>query len=399
MKIFTPVGSSQRLVEMFGRINKVQFKEGFALENDSINTLNDSFNKLKNGQITIKQPQTQVNGDKTFIELKCADERNNNITFNFQTSSQESDQDGVFSVGDVRLINFKFEPTDGSQGVEMDENSLNTFNQQHSDELYDIVDEYIDVESENQLDELYEEAIKKIDSYPYGGGSERTQTAKNYVGEKPSNPKLRTNAPELEKYIDENEEHREKTKYDYIHLNPPKGSSLYDNADDWTRDLNLYYSNNYYKTEIPHKHEIDGIFNYSSNGKKIASFDNRNDIGWINKLFSDNKIVENIDVEQLTQDKEENGDMLDGGLGDDASPLDFNPEQILQGMKVEFEHTNDPMVALEITMDHLSENSDYYSYLDKMEKEMDSDTEPDQDDELTDMLLGYKPKNVGDEIE
>ena len=33
------------------------------------------------------------------------------------------------------------------------------------------------------------------------------------------------------------------------------------------------------------------------------------------------------------------------------------------------EHTDDPKVALEITMDHLEELPDYYDHLDKMEKE------------------------------
>jgi hypothetical protein len=37
------------------------------------------------------------------------------------------------------------------------------------------------------------------------------------------------------------------------------------------------------------------------------------------------------------------------------------------GMKVEMEHTNCPLIARKIALDHLSELSDYYSRLRQME--------------------------------
>lgn len=69
-------------------------------------------------------------------------------------------------------------------------------------------------------------------------------------------------------------------------------------------------------------------------------------------------------------------DSLPGGKGDKASPKDFDPEQVKMGMKVEMEHTNDPHVALEVALDHLSENPSYYSKLkesglaDELEKDI-----------------------------
>lgn len=60
-------------------------------------------------------------------------------------------------------------------------------------------------------------------------------------------------------------------------------------------------------------------------------------------------------------------DYLEGGLADDATPDLFDKEQISKGIKVEMEHTNDPKIALEITMDHLMENPKYYDYLEQME--------------------------------
>jgi hypothetical protein len=50
----------------------------------------------------------------------------------------------------------------------------------------------------------------------------------------------------------------------------------------------------------------------------------------------------------------------------------FINEQLIKGIKVEMEHTNNPEVARKIALDHLLENPFYYEYLDKMEEELKS---------------------------
>lgn len=47
----------------------------------------------------------------------------------------------------------------------------------------------------------------------------------------------------------------------------------------------------------------------------------------------------------------------------------FDSIQLEMGIKVEFEHTDIPEIAKAIAKDHLSECSDYYTRLEKMEKE------------------------------
>ena len=64
---------------------------------------------------------------------------------------------------------------------------------------------------------------------------------------------------------------------------------------------------------------------------------------------------------------------IPGGLADDKSPEDFNPEQLEMGIKVEMEHTDDPAKAKEIAMDHLVEDPEYYTHLQKMENESKTD--------------------------
>jgi hypothetical protein len=48
---------------------------------------------------------------------------------------------------------------------------------------------------------------------------------------------------------------------------------------------------------------------------------------------------------------------------------DADPEQLEMGIKVELEHTTDPLISKRIALDHLSEISDYYTRLAKMEAE------------------------------
>jgi hypothetical protein len=51
------------------------------------------------------------------------------------------------------------------------------------------------------------------------------------------------------------------------------------------------------------------------------------------------------------------------GKGDEAFDLD----QIEMGIKVEKEHTSDPLIARKICMDHLAEDAEYYTKLKKAE--------------------------------
>lgn len=104
------------------------------------------------------------------------------------------------------------------------------------------------------------------------------------------------------------------------------------------------------------------------------------------------------------------GNELEGGLGDDASLSDFCPKQLALGLEVEMEHTDDPKVALEIAMDHLTENPEYYGNGEQNPDEMaqmhaqndtgeetgEIETAETQDELETDELLGYKPHNVND---
>lgn len=61
-------------------------------------------------------------------------------------------------------------------------------------------------------------------------------------------------------------------------------------------------------------------------------------------------------------------DLIPGGLADKKNPADFDHDSLVEGLRVELEHTSDPKIALEIAMDHLTEDPDYYRKLATIEK-------------------------------
>jgi len=53
-------------------------------------------------------------------------------------------------------------------------------------------------------------------------------------------------------------------------------------------------------------------------------------------------------------------DTVKGGLADEMDPSEFDQKELMKGVHVEKEHTDDLLQAMEIAMDHLSEDPDYY---------------------------------------
>ena len=124
------------------------------------------------------------------------------------------------------------------------------------------------------------------------------------------------------------------------------------------------------------------------------------------------------EVEQLAQDNEIQND-------NEESPLEFDLDQVLAGLKVEMEENPDPMEALEIVMGNLEEDPEYYSVGDDEDNDVEN-AEPYPDgwkevdgmfmnpnnrekngqktpstefatDDTEDILLGFKQKGDVDE--
>lgn len=458
MKVFKQVGSKERFLEVFQNVNKVRLNEAFGQTLNPQTVLAEAFDELKNGALKVKHSSTQANDNESYVELLCVDNEGNNITFTFKALVEEGDQEGVFDVKEVGLETFAFDSASDEESVELSGDALKQFNAQHQSEMLDMVDEYMDVEEDEPIDTLYEDAVKLIDKVPYKAGSEKMVKHQQYADEKPTNPEVRvTDAEELKKFVKENEypeglgkefkpesqsEYAKKTKAEKKRKSKKvKIKEYYSVLDtEFNREHFGEFIGKTLDSPIPYaqvkvlkeQYEVDdddeGMEDIPVDIKaqKAASKDIKRSLPKDDVIdpyseieLSEDEPDENDgmslepagdEIEQLAQEKEMAGDLLQGGKADTKSAMEYDPEQIKKGLEVEKEHTDNPLVALEIATDHLEEFPDYYTRLDKMEKEakaeMGWDKEEngeekpsgEEDKELTDELLGYKPKNVGDEM-
>jgi hypothetical protein len=63
-------------------------------------------------------------------------------------------------------------------------------------------------------------------------------------------------------------------------------------------------------------------------------------------------------------------DRIKGGSADLKSPSDFDLKSLIKGAIVELEHTSDLNIAVEIAMDHLIEDPQYYDKLEEVHEEI-----------------------------
>ena len=63
---------------------------------------------------------------------------------------------------------------------------------------------------------------------------------------------------------------------------------------------------------------------------------------------------------KLSELYEKYKDKIKGGKGDSLTPDLVQRKQLIVGIYVELEHTKNILTAMEIALDHLAENSEYY---------------------------------------
>lgn len=104
------------------------------------------------------------------------------------------------------------------------------------------------------------------------------------------------------------------------------------------------------------------LFEYFSNPNAELN-DQKGIHALADKLGLEHSIVEE-EVYQILHDFLGAGRFVESG-----GKVAMDPEQIAMGIKVEREHTTCDLIAERIAKDHLTELKDYYTRLDKMEKE------------------------------
>lgn len=383
MRVFKEIGSKDRFVEMFQNVNKMKLNEDVDTGLESNQILQDTYSKFKSGDIKIDHTSTYIEDEETYVEVECSID-NVKCKFIFNIIFDESDQDDVFNVSEVKLIKFEYNSQDTSFTLEG--NNLDEFNKNYSGEFYELIKNYIDVDDDApEIDETYEELAKKIDSFPYGTHPDDIQTSKNYGDRSPANSKLRVDKSKPDYYVPAssvNEDYRNETDdYERETDDEPIAKTQINYTDTKVEPVSNEVGGN-----LGSQHNVDdGEFDLPAEG-----YDSQSQPDIDPEINSEPEGEPDVEPEPEVNPDDE---ALVGGEADGAEPMEFNPQQILKGIEVEMEHTNDPKVALEIAMDHLAEDPEYYT---KHEKCLGHDDEQSEDDMMKDKLLGYKPKNVGD---
>jgi len=109
------------------------------------------------------------------------------------------------------------------------------------------------------------------------------------------------------------------------------------------------------------------------------------------KHISKNESLDKDDFKRIITNLEDWDDAIKGGKAKDKKPSDFDLDDLSAGAEIQTEHTDEPEIAIDIAMDHLEEDDDYYDEetgLPDFERrlkrhESDEDNEEELDEEIT----------------
>lgn len=433
MKVFNGIGSKERFLEMYQKVNKIKLNE----DSNSDSYLMNYFNKLKTKNLKINQINNQIKNNENYLELICSD-GNNKIKFQFKSTSSMGDQDGVYIVDDAKLISFSIVDSSGNILVSEDENSLLDFNNSFVDDIYNIVSDYADFPDESvENDEMFENAINLIDKIPYKKSTEDMQTKQSYLDQKPTNQELRVDSPELKKFAENEEndsfmlppEYTDKEKMDILNGSNEDEVSV-DDFEELTPEEEQQYlqayeniiakkGQSYSPTSLELSMEVDAIKNMANkqasinNDTHMATGKKRVYPAWADNLIEN--IVSNIDPKKVAGDFYEKSspefkneiikiaiNKLNDILGNDKTKLSEKEfKEVVKALANELYRQHIGLMNEKDYPDPIGDKfkpkSDYPKKKKKQDKSVKiGESTIEDDNENEDDFVNFKPKNVGD---
>jgi CRISPR/Cas system-associated endonuclease Cas3-HD len=154
MKIYKEYGSKEKLFEMFQKVSNINLN--MLNEDDISNNMSndqlviDVFNKLKNGEFNdnITSNATTNDNESTIDVVAKINQDNNNVEYRFKfkvTYNTETDEQ-VVNVNQTTLIGLII--INNNNQINIDQNTLNNFNSNYSENMFSVVDKYFDAKSE-----------------------------------------------------------------------------------------------------------------------------------------------------------------------------------------------------------------------------------------------------------
>jgi hypothetical protein len=156
MTIKKRINAKIKLFEVMNKLNKVNIKESFNIDEDIYATITTAIESLKMGELLSQRggrntSQSQKTEDGFFVEIDGFDREGNEYSFKFNIQSEENLDDDVIQVTNVDLVEFFFSSTDESEEIKLTEDDLFKFNQPKNVEYYDTIKNYIDIDLESDI--------------------------------------------------------------------------------------------------------------------------------------------------------------------------------------------------------------------------------------------------------
>ena len=333
MNVYKKIGTKERLIEMFEKVNKIKINES-AMWGEKVN--NENFD-------------SPIKKDKKYLDKTVGD----------QTSQVSKYDDGTrYPVEDeLKVKDPSLEKLKGDDApITEDFSDAPEFKAQAQLTTSNFGGMEIEVDDSgdglryrwNQSDSPDEPVEAEIEYDTDGEPYFKTAEGESYF----LSDFMRVNYPQMNEVEDDQDIANQDEPVNVGDVEPEDNDGGADEKPAWDEDFGGNDEPEGTEVEDPEM-SIDDI--PAGDGEEAPELDNE---------------IEDGGVEQMTNTMEEpHEDQIEGGLADTASPSDFCPIQIGKGIQIEMEHTNDPHKALEISMDHLTEIPDYYDRLEAMEAE------------------------------
>lgn len=150
------IKAKKKLFEVINKLNNVRINEMFNINEDMYATLITAIDTLGAGSLLSErggkyEATTQKDGDIFYTIINGVDYENNSYEFKFKIFIDRGLDDDIVRIENIELIEFFFDSNDENETLKLGEDELLSFNRQKNLDFYDIINDYVDINLEDEI--------------------------------------------------------------------------------------------------------------------------------------------------------------------------------------------------------------------------------------------------------
>lgn len=150
------IKAKKKLFEVINKLNNVKINEMFNINEDMYATLITAIDTLGAGSLLSErggkyEATTQKDGDIFYTIINGVDYENNSYEFKFKIFIDRGLDDDIVRIENIELIEFFFDSNDENETLKLGEDELLSFNRQKNLDFYDIINDYVDINLEDEI--------------------------------------------------------------------------------------------------------------------------------------------------------------------------------------------------------------------------------------------------------